>query len=120
MGGKIIKGFFLGIGLALLIIVTQPYHPTTGLIPELVGFLTSVPVWIAVLIRPTLTPLGEGVAILIYFSVLGGLLGAAFNRRKLWGWLLVIALSIHHYVTDERVRRPLGEMLQAFLNYFKH
>ncbi len=120
MGGKIIKGSFLGIGLALLIIVTQPFHPTNGLIPELVGFLTTVPIWIAILIQPGLTPLGEGAAIFIYFAVLGGLLGAAFHHRKLWGGLLLIALSIHHYVVDERVRRPLGEVLQAFLNYFHH
>lgn len=118
MEGKIIKGFLLGLGLALLIIVTYPFHPTTGLIPELSGFFTTVPVWIAVLIRPTLTPLGEGIALFVYFAVIGALLGAAFSRRKFWGWMLVVALSIHHYIMDERVGRPLGEILQAFLNYF--
>lgn len=118
MTGKVIKGFFLGLGLAVLIIVTQPFHPPTGLIPELVGFLTTVPVWIAVLIRPGLTPLGEGLAILVYLAVAGALLGAAFYRKKLWGWLFLIALIIHHYIMDERVGRPLGEILQSFLNYF--
>lgn len=118
MEGKIIKGCFLGLGLALLIIVTHPFHPTTGLIPELSGFLTAVPIWIAVLIRPALTPVGEGIALLVYFTVVGALLGAAFFRRKLWGWMLVIALSIHHYLMNERVGRPLGEILQVFLNYF--
>jgi len=118
MEGRLLKGCLLGLGLGVLIIVTQPFHPTTGLIPELVGFLTSVPIWIAVLIRPSLTPVGEGIAILVYFGVVGALLGVAFTKQ-LWGWLLALALAIHHYVTYERVGRHLGEVLQAFLNHFK-
>ena len=42
MGDKARKGAFDGILLALLIILAQPFFPSSGLIPEAVSFLTTV------------------------------------------------------------------------------
>ena len=113
------QGAIDGALVAILIILTQPFQPVHGLIPELVSFLVTVPVWLAsMLFRFRITPLVEGAFVLIYFIVIGSLLGVAFDRKRLWGWLLVIALAIHHYVIYDQSGRQMGEVVQTFLNYF--
>ena len=109
------KGFLVG----LLLIFSQPFLPLKGLLSELASFLVTVPLWIATfLISRTGTPLIEGTVILVYFMLVGALIGAAFERKALWGWLLVVALGIHHYVTYEQMGRQMGEIVQTVLNYF--
>ena len=119
MENKIRRGALGGLLLALLIILSQPFHPTKGLIPELAAFLVTVPLWIAAMFfKHTLTPLLEGGVILIYFTVIGTLVGVAFERKAIWGWLLVVTLAIHHYAVYEQFSRQMGEVVQSILNYF--
>ena len=118
MENKMRRGIRDGVLLALLIIVSQPFHPTKGLIPELTNFLTSIPLWIAAIIFPPgHSPLAEGGMVLAYFMVVGALVGLAFERRALWGWLLIIALAMHHYIAYEQLAKPMGEVIQAILNH---
>ena len=105
--------------LALLVILSQPFHPARGLVLELVTFLTTIPLWIAAMIfQNRVTPLIEGGVVLAYFIVIGGLLGVAFEQRRLWGWLFLLALVIHHYVVYDLFGRRMGEVVQTLLNYF--
>lgn len=113
------RGMVGGLLLACLIILSQPFYPTKGLIPELATFLTTVPLWIAAIIFPGfVTPLIEGGVVFVYFVILGMLVGIAFERKPLWGWLFVVALTLNHYVVYERSSRQIGEVVQAVLNYF--
>ena len=119
MGKKIGRGVIFGIVVALLIIVSQPFHPTKGLIPELVTFLTTVPLWIAAMLVPAgPTPLVQGAVVLVYFIALGILIGAAFERKGIWGWLLIVMLVCNHYTVYVKSSRQMGEVLQAILNHF--
>ncbi len=105
--------------LALLIIFAQPFCPTKGLIPELAAFLTGIPLRIASMIFSNhLNPLLEGVVVIIYFIVIGALVGIAFERKAIWGWLLIVALSIHHYIVYDQFGQPMGEVVQTLLNHF--
>lgn len=114
---KMRQGAVDGALLALLLILSQPFHPTRGLIPELASFLTSVPIWLGALIfKHRLTPLVEGGVIIVYFILIGALVGIAFDRKRLWGWLLVVALAIHHYVVYDQIGRQMGEVVQSFVN----
>ena len=120
MGDKARKGAFDGILLALLIILAQPFFPSSGLIPEAVSFLTTVPLVLAAVIFSTQpSPLVEGGLVLFYFAVIGGLIGIAFERKRLWGWLFVIAVAIHHYIVYEQFHRQMGEVVQSFLVYLR-
>ena len=119
MANQIKRGASIGALFALLIILSQPFQPATGLIPELAKFFTTVPLWIAAMIFHTsLTPLAEGVTLIVYFLLLGVLIGAAFGAKPIWGWLLVIVLSLHHYIVNDRVSLKMGEVVQQVLNYF--
>lgn len=119
MERKLRQGILWGLLVGILIIVCQPFYPTTGLIPELVAFLTTIPLWIAAfLFQSRLTPVAEGSAVLIYFLAIGLLIGAAFERKRLWGWFFVVTLIINHYVVYDRFSRQMGEVLQTVLNYF--
>lgn len=119
MGNKGKRGAMGGILLALLIILAQPFYPTKGLIPELAAFLTSVPLWIAAVLFPGhVTPLVEGSVVFVYFVILSMLIGVAFERKPIWGWLFVIAVALNHYVVYEHSSRKMGEVVQAVLNYF--
>lgn len=112
------QGAVDGALLAILIILTQPFQPNTGLIPELVSFLVTVPLWLSnMLFKYRATALVEGAVVLIYFIVIGSLLGVAFDRKRLWGWLLVITLTTHHYVVYDQNGRQMGEVVQTLLNY---
>ena len=120
MGKRIAQGISFGVVIAFLIIVSQPFHPTKGLIPELVSYLTTVPLWIAAMIAPAgPTPLVQGATVLIYFVALGIIVGAAFERNRVWGWLLMIVLVCNHYVVYIRSSRQMGEGLQTILNHFR-
>ncbi len=113
------QGAVDGALIALLVILSQPFHPIHGLIPELVAFLTTVPLWISSLVfQSRTTPIIEGAVILVYFILIGSLLGVAFERKRIWGWLLVVALIFHHYVIYDQFGRQMGEVVQTFLNYF--
>ena len=117
MGSKLKQGAMDGALVGILIILGQPFFPMKGLIPELGAFLTSLPLWIAaVLFGSALNPLLDGGVVLIYFILIGALLGVAFERKRLWGWFLVIALAIHHYAIYDQLQRPMGEVVQAVLN----
>jgi len=119
VAAKLRQGAVDGALLALLLILGQPFYPTKGLIPEFASFLTSIPLWIAALVfRESLTPLFEGIVVLVYFVLIGVLLGAAFERKRLWGWLLLIALAIHHYAIYDQLGRQMGEVVQAVVNVF--
>ena len=119
MGPKTRKGAVIGLCLAVIIILTQPFHPLKGLIPELTSFLATVPLWVAALLFPkNVTPLAEGGVILIYFLAVGLLLGIAFERKRIWGWLLLITLLICHYVVYDQFSRQVGEVIQSLLNHF--
>ena len=119
MENQMRKGMRRGALLALLIIFMQPFQPMKGLIPELSNFLTSIPLWTAaVIFHPSPTPLMQGLVVLAYFIVVGGLIGLAFERRALWGWLLILVLCIHHYNVYEELSQPMGEVVQTTLNYF--
>lgn len=116
---KLRQGALDGALLAILLILSQPFQPLEGLIPELTSFLTSIPLWIAALLFPRhLTPLVEGLAVLIYFILVGALVGVAFERKRLWGWLFVVALAMHHYAIYEQLNRQMGEVVQTVLNLF--
>ena len=118
MEQKMRQGAIDGALLAILIILTQPFQPLKGLIPELVSFFVTVPLWLAnMLFKYRVTPLVEAAVVLIYFIVIGSLVGIAFDRKKLWGWLLVVTLAIHHYIIYDLSSRQMGEVVQTFLNY---
>ncbi len=112
------QGAIDGALLAILVILTQPFQPTHGLIPELVSFLCTVPLWLSTLLfRYRVTALVEGGVVLVYFIVIGSLIGVAFHRKRLWGWLLIIALAINHYVIYDQYGRQMGEVVQSLLNH---
>jgi len=118
MKGPIRQGLFCGTIVSIFIILTQPFHPAQGLIPELRDFLTGVPIWIMALLLNNPTPLIQGIGLTVYFATVGVVLSVAFNYRAMWGWFLLAAMSIHHYFTDENVGRPMGEVVQWTLNMF--
>lgn len=118
MGYRMRRGAVVGVLFGILLILAQPFYPQSGLIPELVTFLTTVPIWLATLVFPGyLPPLAEASMILMYFIAIGALIGAAFDLKPLWGWLLVITLVIHHYIIYERIGRGMSEIIQGLLNY---
>ncbi|MBI4358227.1 MAG: hypothetical protein HY584_02915 [Candidatus Omnitrophica bacterium] len=113
------RGAISGALVALLIILSQPFHPIQGLIPELTAFLVTMPLWIAaVAFKSSLTPILEGGAVLVYAVLVGGLLGVAFGLKRLWGWLFLLTLVIHHYMIYDLLGRQMGEVIQSVLNYF--
>lgn len=117
METKVRQGAVDGALIGILIILIQPFQPLKGLIPELMSFLTTVPLLLAAMIFKTrVTALVEGGVVLIYFIVVGSIIGAAFQRKSLWGWLLVIALAIHHYIIYDQFGRQMGEVIQTVLN----
>lgn len=120
MENKMRKGMIDGMLLGLLVILVQPFQPAQGLIPELSAFLTSIPLRIAgvVFLNPP-NPLLEGVVVIAYFIVVGALVGIAFERKAMWGWLLMVALAIHHYIVYEQFGRQMGEVIQTLLNYIR-
>ncbi len=114
------QGAIDGALLGILIILTQPFLPVRGLIPELVSFLVTVPLWLSsMLFKYRVTALVDGAVVLIYFILIGSLIGVAFDRKRLWGWLIVIALVIHHYMVYAQDGRQMGEVIQTLLNYIK-
>ncbi len=116
---KMRRGMIDGALLSFLIILIQPFSPAKGLIPELVAFLTGLPLWIANIISANSSnPLLQGLVVIGYFIVIGGLVGIAFERKSLWGWLLIIALSIHHYVIYDQFGAQMGEVAQTLLSRF--
>ncbi len=116
---KVRRGATIGFLLALLIILSQPFQPVYGLIPELSSFLTTIPLWTAAMFfKGGVTPILEGAIILVYFTMIGTAVGIAFQRKALWGWLLIVTLVIHHYTAYEQFGRQMGEVVQAVLNYF--
>ena len=116
---KLRQGALDGALLALLVMVSQPFYPLKGLIPELASFLTTLPLWLAaVMFHGNMTPLIEGTVVLVYFVMLGALVGIAFEKKPLWGWLLVITLVIHHYAIYDQLGRQMGEVVQAVINLF--
>ena len=120
METKMRQGAIDGALLAILIILTQPFQPVRGLIPELVSFLVTVPLWLSsMLFKYRVTALVDGAVVLIYFIVIGSLIGVAFDRKRLWGWLIVLTLAIHHYVIYDQNGRQMGEVVQTLLNYIK-
>ena len=125
MGGsmetKMRQGAIDGALLAILIILTQPFQPLHGLIPEFVSFLVTVPLWFAhILFINRVTPLVEGAVVLSYFILIGALLGVAFDRKRLWGWLLLVALALHHYIIYDQFGRQMGEVVQSILNFLPY
>lgn len=119
METKMRQGAIDGALVAILIILTQPFQPTQGLIPELVSFLVTVPLWISrMLFKYRVTTVVDAAVVIIYFIVIGSLIGVAFDRKKLWGWLLIIALTIHHYAIYDQSGRQMGEVVQSILSYF--
>lgn len=119
METKMRQGAVDGALIAILIILTQPFQPPKGLIPELVSFLVTVPLWISrMLFKYRATLMVDGAVVVVYFIVIGSLIGVAFDRKRLWGWLLVIALAIHHYAIYDQSGRQMGEVVQSILNYF--
>ena len=118
MENKMRKGMIDGALIALLIILGQPFYPTKGLIPELAAFLAGMPLRIAGMVFfGNASPLLEGAVVIAYFIVIGGLVGIAFERKSLWGWLLIIALSIHHYVVYDQFGKQMGEVVQTLFNF---
>ncbi|OGW81717.1 MAG: hypothetical protein A3G33_08670 [Omnitrophica bacterium RIFCSPLOWO2_12_FULL_44_17] len=117
-GQRMRKGAIIGIGVAFLLIISQPFHPTTGLIPEMVTFITTVPIWIASLAFPSLPPLAEAAMIMMYLLLVGALIGATFDIKPIWGWFLMITLVIHHYMIYEQIGRGMGEIVVGILHYF--
>ncbi len=114
------QGAVDGALIAILIILTQPFQPIHGLIPELVSFLVTVPLWLSsMLFKYRVTALVDGAVVLIYFIIIGSLVGVAFDRKRLWGWLILIALAIHHYVIYDQSARQMGEVIQTLLNYIR-
>ena len=119
MENKIRRGAVGGFLLSLLIILSQPFQPAKGLIPELTAFFVTVPLWMAAMFfRHGAVPLLEGAVILVYFTVIGTLIGVAFERKAVWGWLFIVTLAIHHYTVYDQFSRQMGEVVQAVLNYF--
>ncbi len=120
MNGSSFKhGAWLGVLLAIFIILGQPFYPAEGLIPDIVNFLITVPLWCASLLFPAgATPLVQAAAIVIYFLLVGGLLGFAYNIKPLWGWMLLVALAIHHYEIDAKINIKLGEIIPTILSRF--
>jgi hypothetical protein len=117
--GLMKRGIIAGLALGFILIVTQPFYPVKGLIPELASFLATVPLWVgAILFHQNATPLTEGGVILIYFFAIGLMLGAAFERKRIWGWLLFLTLIICHYAVYNEFNRQMGEVLQSFINLF--
>ena len=120
MESKMRQGIIDGALLALLIIFAQPFYPTKGLIPELAAFLTAIPLRVASMVFSNNSdPLLEGAVVIVYFIVIGALVGIAFERKAIWGWLLLIALSIHHYIVYDQFARPMGEVVQALLDHIR-
>jgi len=110
------QGIIDGALLGLLVILIQPFSPTKGLIPELSAFLTALPLRIASMISAgSSNALLQGLVLVAYFIVIGGLIGIAFERKALWGWLLIIALSIHHYVIYDQFGAQMGEVIETLL-----
>lgn len=119
MSAKLRQGAWDGALLAVLIILAQPFYPLKGLIPELASFLTTLPLSLAtVIFARRATPLIEGAALLVYFVLMGAFVGIAFEKKRLWGWLLLVTLAIHHYAIYDQMSRPLGEVGQAVINLF--
>ena len=119
MAAKLRQGTLDGALLAILIILGQPFYPLKGLIPELASFFTSLPLWLAAVIFPhNITPLIEGAVVLVYFILVGALVGIAFERKPLWGWLLITALAIHHYAIYDQLGQQMGEVVQTVINLF--
>ena len=104
---------------AILLILSQPFHPTEGLIPELAKFLTGVPMCLATMIfRVKTTPLIEGGVILVYSILVGALIAVAFEKKRLWGGLLIVAFVFYHYFIYDQFGRPMTEVMGVFLNHF--
>ena len=119
MQNKTRQGMIDGLLLGILLILSQPFQPTKGLLPELSAFLTAIPLRISSIASPnSANPLLEGAVVIAYFVVIGALLGIAFERKSIWGWLLMIALAIHHYIVYEQFGRQMGEVVQTLLNHF--
>lgn len=119
MKNKANRGAVIGFLVAILIILGQPFYPPEGLIPELSSFLVTVPLWTAaIFFGQRVTALMEGGVILFYFTMLGIVVGGAFERRSLWGWLLLLMLVIHHYTAYAQLSRQVGEVVQSVLNCF--
>ena len=119
MVAKLRQGARDGALLAILVILGQPFYPLKGLIPELVSFLTSLPLWLAaVMFSHGVTPLIEGAVLLVYFILIGTLVGVAFERKPLWGWLLITAVALHHYAIYDQMGRQMGEVVQSVVNLF--
>ena len=119
MENKTRQGMIDGACLALLIILGQPFYPEKGLIPELSAFLTGMPLRIAnIIFANNLNPLLEGLVVIGYFIVIGALIGIAFEKRAIWGWFLIVAIAIHHYVIYDQFGRQMGEVVQTLLNRF--
>ena len=117
METKLRRGAVSGILVALLIVCAQPFYPIKGLIPELSSFLVTVPIFLGGLIYShKLSPLGEGAFVLAYFTVIGALVGVAFEKKRIWGWFLLIAVAVNHYVIYEQFRMQIGEVVDALLN----
>ena len=120
MTSQIKTGTSIGALFALFMVLGEPFYPSYGLIPELVKFFNAVPLWLSVLIFGTaVTPLGQAATMLVYFLLVGALIGAAFRQKLLWGWLLVVMLTINHYAVADRTSLRMGEVVQAILNYFR-
>ena len=118
MERKMRQGAIDGALIAILIILTQPFQPTKGLIPELVSFLVTVPLWLSsMLFQYRSTAIVEGASVIVYFIIIGSLVGVAFDRKRLWGWLILIALAINHYVVYDQYGRQMGEVVQTISNY---
>lgn len=119
MSAKLRQGAWDGALLAILIILAQPFYPLKGLIPELASFLTTLPLaFTAVVFTHRATPLMEGAVLLVYFVLMGALVGVAFEKKRLWGWLLLVAVAIHHYAIYDQMGRQLGEVVQSAINLF--
>ena len=113
------QGITIGLILGFILILGQPFYPVKGLIPELSSFLVTIPLWVAaILFHKSSSPLAEGGVILVYFLAVGLMVGAAFERKRIWGWLLFLTLIICHYAVYNEFNRQMGEVLQSFLNLF--
>ncbi len=113
------QGITIGLILGFILILGQPFYPIKGLIPELSSFLVTIPLWVAaILFRENVFPLAEGGIILVYFLAVGLMLGIAFERKRIWGWLLFLTLIICHYAVYDQFSRQMGEVLQTLLNRF--
>jgi hypothetical protein len=113
------RGAFIGFLFSILLLLSQPFQAVSGLIPELMKFFTSVPLWIAAMaFQAGVTPLVQGLAVMAYFIVAGALIGVSFELKAIWGWLLVIMLVIHHYNISESAALKLGEVVPTILSSF--